>query len=156
MDSLKKFFLITSFCIFLILAVALCGCTEKVQTIDNSSSSAVTNTTVLPQHTYVSPPSHTSDLYNVTISNVNTKNESVRISNRGTAGVPLYGWTLKTKSGNIIYTFPEYFLKPEEEVTVFLNQTGQNSREELYVTESALNESVNTIKLYDTLRNQID
>ena len=68
----------------------------------------------------------------------------------------MYGWTLKTKSGNIIYTFPEYFLKPEEEVTVFLNQTGQNSREELYVTESALNESVNTIKLYDTLRNQID
>ena len=68
MDPLKKFLLITSFCIFLILAIALCGCTEKVQTIANSTPTTVTNTTVLPQHTYVSPPSHTSDLYTVTIS----------------------------------------------------------------------------------------
>jgi hypothetical protein len=155
MDSLKKKFLITSFCLFLVLAVALCGCTENVQTTDNSTQTTVTNTIVLPQHTYISPPSHTSDLYNITISNVSTKNESVRISNHGTTEVSLHGWTLETKSGNLIYTFPEYSLKPGEEVTVFLNQTGQNSREELYVTESALNESFNTIKLYDTLRNQI-
>jgi len=133
----------------------LCGCTENVQTTDNSTQTTVTNTAVLPQHTYISPPSHTSALYNVTISDVSTKNESVRISNHGTAEVSLFGWTLKTESGNIIYTFPGYSLNPGEEVTVFLNQTGQNSREELYVPESALNESVNTIELYDVLQNQI-
>jgi|WetSurMetagenome_2_1015567.scaffolds.fasta_scaffold445647_1 hypothetical protein len=156
MDSLKKIFLINSFCLFLILAVALCGCTENVRPIDNSSSSVVTNTTILPRHTYVSSPSHTSDLYNITISTVNTKNESVRISNRGTAEVSLYGWTLKTKSGNLIYSFPEYSLKPGDEVTVFLNKSGQNSREELYVTERVLNGSIDAIELYDELQNQID
>jgi hypothetical protein len=126
---------------------AICGCTEKVQTI--------TNSTVLPQHTYISPPSHTSDLYQITISEINTSKEGILISNRGTAEVSLFGWKLKNGSGNFSYTFPEFSLKPEKDVTVFLNKTGRNSDDELYATDGALKEPIDAIKLYDPQQNQI-
>ncbi|MGB7787207.1 lamin tail domain-containing protein [Methanoregula sp.] len=152
MDTLKNPLTIFFF-LFLILVITICGCTERDQTVNNSSPGTVTMTGVAPQHTFISPPSHTSDLYKITISDFFAGNDSIRISNSGTTAVSMSGWILKTKPGNFTFIFPAFSLENGKSVTVFLNKTGQNTQEELFATEGGAGRNISTIALYDAQGN---
>jgi hypothetical protein len=148
MDTLKNPLTIFFF-LFLSLVITICGCTESDHSVNNSYPETVTMTGVVPQHTFISPPSHTSDIYKITISDFFAGNDSVRISNSGTTAVPMFRWILKTEPGNLTFIFPAFSLENGESVTVFLNKTGQNTQDELFATVGEIGRDISTIALYD-------
>ena len=143
MDCAKRFLVF-----ILIMLVFLCGCTEQ-HPAPGSLLPPPANTILTPQHTYISPPSHTSDSYRIVIGDYNAARKSVLISNNGTAVISIYGWKITTEPGNSSFEIPACSLGPGETVTVYLNKTGENTRDALYTHEGFLEEPVTAIYLHD-------
>lgn len=57
--------------------------------------------------------------------------EYVRVKNRTLSTVNLKGWRIKSKESGLIYTFPDFKLKPDAAVLVY-SQTGTNTDTKLY------------------------
>jgi len=140
----------------LILATAMSGCTDNNKIYDHSSPATIMTTSVVPQPTFISPPSHTSDTYRITISRFDASDDRVIISNTGTTEVSLFKWIIKTEPSNFTYTFPVYSLESGKSVTVFLNKTGQNTQGELYVPTGGWERQISKIELFNNQGNRID
>ena len=123
--------------------------------VDDSPLYRYDTPTVVPQHTFISPPSHTSDYYRISVSGFFPRKDTVSISNNGSIPVSLYGWKLITEPGNLKFTLPVFSLSPGKSVMVFLNKSGRNTEDELFSGDGALTGNISSIGLYDDLGNQI-
>jgi len=64
--------------------------------------------------------------------NQNPNGEWVRITNDGSSGVNMNGWTLSDEGENYEYPFHSFILSPGADVTLF-SGSGQDSATELYM-----------------------
>jgi hypothetical protein len=128
------------------------GCTDTIQIFGNSS---VGETAVVPQHTFISPPSHTSDFYRISVSGFFPRKDTVSISNNGSIPVSLYGWKLIAEPSNLKFILPGFSISPEKSVMVYLNKSGTNTGDELFFRDGALTGNISSIGLYDDRGNRI-
>jgi hypothetical protein len=151
MDSLKNPIPIFFFLVIVVLT-SFSGCTNNVHIVGNSSAG---ETAVVPQHTFISPPSHTSDYYSISVSGFFPRKDIVIISNNGSIPVSLYGWKLIGEPGDLNFTLPGFSISPGKSVMVYLNKSGTNTEDELYSGDSALTGNISSIGLYDDRGNRI-
>jgi competence protein ComEC len=87
----------------------------------------------------------------VYVSNLNLKDEWVKISNKESSPVSLSGWKIKDKGSKHTYTFPSYTLDSGATVTVYTEE-GTNSNTELYwrLDGPIWNNNGDTAYLYDS------
>jgi hypothetical protein len=112
------------------------------------SSTATTTTEDAGSDKSMIPGSTQSTLY---VSDLNLKDEWVKISNTGPSPVSLNGWKIEDEGSKHTYTFPSYTLDPGATVTIY-TEKGTNSATELYwqLDGPIWNNDGDTASLYDS------
>jgi hypothetical protein len=86
----------------------------------------------------------------VYVSDLNLKDEWVKVTNKGSSSVPLTGWKINDEGSKHTYTFPSYTLNSGSTLTVFTAK-GTNTATELYwgSDDPIWNNDGDTAYLYD-------
>jgi hypothetical protein len=143
MDPLKIFIF------FLIcLAIVTCGCTGD-QGVSQKNTPIIT-----PRHTYVSPPSHISDTYLLTLVH-GTDDNSVKILNGGTSSVSLMGWILDIEPENRSVILPAYSLGAGNIVTIIFEKNATTSDNEIVIDQVIRKGNLSHVVLLDGAGNQV-
>ncbi|MDR7665504.1 lamin tail domain-containing protein [Methanosarcina sp. Z-7115] len=114
----------------------------------SSGSTAYRSTTATPEPAKsITPSSAKSTVY---VSDLNLKDEWVKISNKGSSPVSLNGWKIEDEGSKHAYTFPSYILNSGSTVTVY-TEKGTDSATELYwqLEDPIWNNDGDTASLYD-------
>jgi hypothetical protein len=138
MDPIKNFII---FC--LIGAVIFTsGCTGEQSVIRETTIS------VSPQHTYISPPSHIADSYQITVGRM-PDGTGVMVMNNGTAPVTLTGWILFVEPENRGFTLPVYSLDAKTSVAIVFDENGKTTDRKIVIRETILRENLSQFTLHD-------
>jgi hypothetical protein len=100
---------------------------KEARPASTGTSSSATSTITQSKES-IAPSSTESTVY---VSDLNLKDEWVKISNKGSSPVSLSGWKIKDEGSKHAYTFPSYTLDSGNTVTVYTEE-GTNSATELY------------------------
>mgnify|MGYP002408763551 CR=1 FL=1 len=143
-------------CVLLFCAAA--GCTTATETPSSTATPTPTSTASIPPMTTArtttpAPPPTTvatGSTAAVTITDLNCKNEWVKIKNTGTSPVSLTGWRISDEGTKHTYTFPSFTLAPGATVTLHTGD-GTNSATDLYwgSKRPIWNNDGDTASLYD-------
>ncbi len=114
----------------------------------SSGSEAYRSTTATPEPAKSITPSSTEST--VYVSDLNLKDEWVKISNNGSSPVSMNGWKIEDEGNKHTYTFPSYTLDSGSTVTVN-TEKGTDSTTELYwqLDDPIWNNDGDTAYLYD-------
>lgn len=125
--------------------------TEPKKEVKSLSSGSIaynsTYSTTTKSTENITSSSTGSDVY---VSDLNLKDERVKISNKGSSPVSLNGWKVEDEGSKHTYTFPSYTLDSGSTVTVY-TEKGTNTASELYWGSGSpiWNNDGDTAYLYD-------
>jgi competence protein ComEC len=112
-----------------------------------TSTDSTTTQKTVPEETVTSSSAESA----VYVSDLNLKDEWVKVSNKGSSPVSLTGWKIEDNGSKHTYTFPSYTLDSSSTLTVYTGG-GTNSATELYWGSGSpiWNNDGDTAYLYDS------
>ncbi len=122
--------------------------TQKAGTVSTGSTTHSSTTTEAPEPAESITPSSTEST--VYVSDLNLKDEWVKVTNKGSSPVSMNGWKIQDEGSKHTYTFPSYTLDSGSTVSVY-TEKGTDSAAELYwqLDDQIWNNDGDTAYLYD-------
>ena len=132
--------------------------TEKTEPVQGAYSSTSSTTTSKTESSTTTPKTDSPTVSmtssstgsSVYVSDMNLRDEWVKVTNKGSSPVSLGGWKIDDEGSKHTYTFPSYTLDAESTVTLYTGK-GSNSATEIYWGSSSpiWNNEGDTASLYD-------
>ncbi len=122
--------------------------TQKTEYISSGNTDSSSTTTEAPEPTKsMTSSSAESTVY---VSDLNLKDEWVKVTNKGSSPVSMTGWKIEDEGSKHTYTFPAYTLDSGSTVTLY-TEKGTDSATELYwqLDDPIWNNDGDTAYLYD-------